>query len=147
VEQAARYSADPDQAPLWYSNIKWVRWQTPRPMQIGSLIEFIAHFLGKRLAYTYEIVEVVPGTRLIMRTAEELLPMETTYTWEAAGENATRMTFAQPAFPSDSHRSWRWRFDGRIKKIWRSSRSASNRPAPNNRKEPLRQAPEQSPRV
>jgi hypothetical protein len=33
-------------------------------------MSFVAHFLGRRLAYTYEIVDLVPGERLIMRTAE-----------------------------------------------------------------------------
>jgi catechol 2,3-dioxygenase-like lactoylglutathione lyase family enzyme len=34
------------------------------------------------MAYTYEIVEFVPGERLVMRTADGPFPMETTYTWQ-----------------------------------------------------------------
>ncbi|MEU7875546.1 hypothetical protein [Dactylosporangium sp. NPDC049140] len=30
----------------------------------------MARFLGRRLAYTYEVVEPVPGERLVMRTAQ-----------------------------------------------------------------------------
>lgn len=95
----ARYAADPDNAPLWYDNIKSVEWKTPRPAQVGSRIDFVAHFLGRRLAYTYEFVELVPGRRLTMRTPGPPFPMETTYTWE--NENgATRMTLRNRGTPS-----------------------------------------------
>ena len=45
-------------------------------------MDFVARFLGRRLAYTYEVVDLVPGERLVMRTADGPFPMETTYTWE-----------------------------------------------------------------
>src|SRR5919108_3223164 len=90
IAEVSRYAADPDNAPLWYANIKSVEWKTPRPAQVGSRVDFVAHFLGRRLAYTYEFVELVPGRRLKMRTPGPPFPMETTYTWE--NENgATRM--------------------------------------------------------
>ncbi len=93
------YAADPDHVPTWYANIKSVEWKTPRPIQVGSRIAFVAHFLGKQMAYTYEVVEFVPGKRLVMRTAEGPFPMETTYTWEAVDERRTRMTLRNRGTP------------------------------------------------
>jgi hypothetical protein len=82
-DEVAAYAMDPDHVPVWYANIRSVEWQTPRPAALGSRIAFVAQFLGRRLAYTYEIVEFAPGERLVMRTTEGPFPMETSYTWQA----------------------------------------------------------------
>jgi len=100
VAEVAAYAADPTNAPEWYVNIRQVDWQTEPPVRVGSRMDFVARFLGRRLAYTYEVVELVPGERLVMRTADGPFPMETTYTWEPAGEGATRMTLRNRGTPS-----------------------------------------------
>jgi hypothetical protein len=96
----AAFAGDPTNAPKWYVNIKAVEWKTAPPIAVGSKLAFVAHFLGRRLAYTYEVVEFVPGERLVMRTAEGPFPMETTYAWMSTGENNTRMTLRNRGEPS-----------------------------------------------
>jgi uncharacterized membrane protein len=100
VEIVAAYAADPSNAPEWYDNIDSVEWETQRLVQIGARVAFVARFLGRRLAYTYELVEVVPDERLVMRTAQGPFPMETTYTWRAVGDGRTRMTLRNRGEPS-----------------------------------------------
>jgi uncharacterized membrane protein len=99
VDHVSAYAADPENAPRWYDNIDSAQWQTSPPAQVGSQVSFVARFLGRRLEYTYEFVDLVPGERLVMRTAQGPFPMETTYTWTAAGEESTRMTLRNRGEP------------------------------------------------
>jgi len=97
--EVAAYAGDPSNAPQWYANIESVEWRTPHPAAVGSRLDFVARFLGRRLAYTYEVVELIPGERLVMRTAQGPFPMETTYTW-APVEGGTRMTLRNRGTPA-----------------------------------------------
>jgi len=98
-DKVAAYASNPDHAPEWYQNIKAADWITPQPLTVGTQIAFKARFLGRELAYTYEFVELIPGQKLVMRTAEGPFPMETTYTWEAIDDNTTRMTLRNRGVP------------------------------------------------
>ena len=98
--EVAEFAADPDNATRWYANIVEVTWETAPPLAVGSRLAFVARFLGRRLAYTYEIAELVAGERLVMRTSEGPFPMETTYEFDDAGPGATRMVLRNAGEPS-----------------------------------------------
>lgn len=100
LKEVAAFVANPNNAPEWYVNIKSVEWVTSPPLTVGSKIAFVAHFLGRRLAYTYEVVEYEPEATLVMRTAEGPFPMETTYQWRSIDENVTHMTLRNRGAPT-----------------------------------------------
>jgi uncharacterized membrane protein len=100
LRRVAEFSADPDNVPKWYVNIQSVEWKTPKPLSVGSKIAFRAKFLGRELAYTYEIVKFSPGQKLVMRTDQGPFPMETTYSWELVTESLTRMKLRNRGNPA-----------------------------------------------
>jgi uncharacterized protein YndB with AHSA1/START domain len=99
-EEVSRYASDPANAPQWYENIASVEWRSKPPFAVGSTMAFVASFLGRRLAYTYAVRELVPGERLVMSTADGPFAMETTYTWADAPGGGTRMTLRNRGEPS-----------------------------------------------
>ena len=100
ITKVSEYAANPDYAPEWYVNIHSAEWKTPKPLMIGSQIAFKAKFLGRELAYVYEVVEFIPGKKLVMKTANGPFPMETIYTWQTADANHTQMTLRNKGNPT-----------------------------------------------
>jgi uncharacterized protein YndB with AHSA1/START domain len=136
--EVAAYATDPDNTTSWYANIEAVEWETPRPLAVGSRLAFIASFLGRRLNYTYEIRELVPGERLVMSTAQGPFPMETTYIWQDAGDRATRMTLRNRGEPSGFAkvaapvmvRAMRRAMNGDLRRLSKILQQRASRPSP-----------------
>ncbi len=96
----AGYCCDPDNVTAWYANITAVQWETPGPLAIGSRFRFTSDFLGRRLQYTYEVAELVPAERLVMRSDESPFRMETAYTFQDTAGAATWMTVRNRGEPT-----------------------------------------------
>jgi hypothetical protein len=96
----ATFASDPANAPQWYVNIKSVEWKTDPPVRVGSEVAFVAHFLGRRIAYTYKVVEFAASRKMVMTTKEGPFPMETSYTWESLSLEQTEMILRNRGNPS-----------------------------------------------
>lgn len=99
-DEVAAYMSHPENAPEWYVNIKTMEWQTDPTVAVGAKAAFVAHFLGRRLAYVYEIVEYEPARRLVMRTADGPFAMETTYEFHPLDPTRTRVVLRNRGEPS-----------------------------------------------
>ena len=69
-------------------------------MGVGSRLAFVARFLGRRIEYVYEVVELAPGRRLVMQTDGRPFPMRTTYEWEPVDGSRTRMVLRNAGRPT-----------------------------------------------
>lgn len=98
--EVAAFAAEPTNAPQWYENIQEATWVGPPGLAVGARCHFVATFLGRRMVYTYEIRAWAPGERLVMHVADGPFPMQTTYTFEDAGDGATRMTLRNQGQPT-----------------------------------------------
>jgi hypothetical protein len=98
--EVAAYASDPENTTSWYENIKTVEWKSPKPLAVGSKVAFVAQFLGRRLEYTYEVKEIVPGERFVMATAQGPFPMETSYSWVDSPGGGTEMTIRNRGEPT-----------------------------------------------
>ncbi len=96
--EVAAFCSDPDKDTSWYVNITEVTWLTEKPARVGTRVARVAQFMGKRIAYTYEVRELVEGERLVMEATDSPFPMRTTYTWEDC-EGGCRMFLRNEGSP------------------------------------------------
>jgi hypothetical protein len=101
-DEVSAYACDPDKATSWYRNIVAVDWETPPPLGVGSRLAFVARFLGRRMAYVYEVKELTPGVRMVMATDgdDASFPMETTYEFQDAPDGGTTMRLRNRGGPA-----------------------------------------------
>ena len=100
IDDVSEFAGDPSNAPRWYRRISSAEWETDPPIMLGSRIAFRARFMGRDLAYVYEVTEYTPGEQVAMRTAEGPYPKATTYTWRPVGPDKTHMTLRNHGEPS-----------------------------------------------
>ena len=98
IKEVSNYASNPDNAAMWYKNIKSVSWISPKPLKIGSKIAFQANFLGRKLEYIYEVTELSP-TSLVMKTSHGPFAMETTYKWTNLSKDRTQMILRNKGNP------------------------------------------------
>jgi len=90
---------DQDNAPAWNESVASVEWEPSRPLGEGSRFTHVAEVLGRRVDYAYEVLELVPGERLVVSTEDGPFPLRATYTWADAHRGATTMTLHSYGHP------------------------------------------------
>jgi uncharacterized protein YndB with AHSA1/START domain len=83
------YMTDPTHEPEWIGGLREARLVGDPPLATGSRVERVAGFLGRRIDYLNEVVELDPPRRLDMRSVKAPFPMRITYTLEAGAGGTT----------------------------------------------------------
>jgi uncharacterized membrane protein len=90
-DQVAAYLRDPANDTTWIGGLRSARLLTPRPVGVGSQVERVAGFLGRRVQYVNEITELT-ADRLAMRSVRSPFPMRVTYGHRDAGDSLTEVS-------------------------------------------------------
>ncbi|OQP38929.1 hypothetical protein A4H97_19245 [Niastella yeongjuensis] len=98
-EKVAEFASDPGNAPSWCTHIKSVEWNNDAPLRAGARLVVNEQILRRSLQQVYEVVEIIPGQKMIMKTSGNGMGMETTVAWQALNENATCMTLRNRGVP------------------------------------------------
>jgi hypothetical protein len=90
-EEVAVYLRDPTNDTSWIGGLRSARLLTPGPLAVGSQVERVASFLGRRVEYVNEITELT-ADRLAMRSVRSPFLMRITYGHRDAGDGATEVS-------------------------------------------------------
>jgi hypothetical protein len=117
-DEVAAFVTDPANDPDWIGGVRMARRLDDGPVRVGSRVARVAVFLGRRIEYVNEVVELEPGSRLRMRSVSGPFPMDITYAFgdadggtrarvEVRGEAARFMRVADPLLGAMVRRSIR----------------------------------------
>ena len=90
-DEVAAYLRDPSNDTSWIGGLRSARLLTPGPVTVGSQVERVASFLGRRIRYVNEITELTDD-QLAMRSVRSPFPMRVTYGHHDAGGAATEVS-------------------------------------------------------
>ena len=117
LKEVWSYVIDPANDPVWQGVIVEVRRGAGVPLEVGSEIEEVSQFLGRRFDITYVVTEHEPMRRSAVRTTSGPVAATGSYTFEET-DGGTRFTMegevdahglfklAEPVFARLARREW-----------------------------------------
>jgi hypothetical protein len=93
-ERVAAYAMDPANDTSWIGALTEANVLTDGPVGVGTRVQRVASFLGKRIEYVNEVEEYDPPRRLHMRSVKAPFPMTVSYEFEPAPGGGTLMRIA-----------------------------------------------------
>jgi hypothetical protein len=89
--EVASWVTDPANDRTWILALSEVNQVTDPPIRVGSRVERVARFLGRRIVYLNEVVEYEAESRLVMKSVKAPFPMAVRYEFTDAEGGATRV--------------------------------------------------------
>jgi hypothetical protein len=93
------YLVDPANDVTWTSGLLEARPLTEGGLRPGARVERVSKFLGRRMTYTIDVIEVDEGRSIRMKTSAGPFPIEVTYLLEPA-DGGTRFSIRNQGEPS-----------------------------------------------
>ena len=89
-DQVAAYLREPGNDTEWIGGVRSARLLSSGPVRVGSQVERVASFLGRRIRYVNEVTDLTDD-HLTMRSVSSPFPMRVTYRHDDAGNGATEV--------------------------------------------------------
>jgi carbon monoxide dehydrogenase subunit G len=93
--EVAAFVMDPANDQTWIKAFSSVEPLTDPPTAVGSQVKRVAGFMGRRIVYVMEVVELEPESRLVMKTVEGPFPMTVHYEFEPLGSEGESGTLVR----------------------------------------------------
>lgn len=84
-EEVAAFAMEAENDTRWIGGISSARRLTPGPTVVGTRVERVASFMGRRIDYVMEVAELDPGRKVVLRSIKSPFPMKVTYSFEPNG--------------------------------------------------------------
>ena len=92
AEDVFAFFADASNNPRWQKGQVSCEWVTPPPVEVGSIYQQEARFLGRRVLTRFEVVEYIPGRVIAINSVESSFPIRVRRTVEPLGSSRSRVT-------------------------------------------------------
>jgi len=118
LEEVWEYVIDPANDPVWQGMVTEVRSGGEEPLHVGSQIDEVFQFLGRKFDVTLEVTEHEPMSRSAVKASSGPVPMQGRYRFESVNGGATRFSIegetdahglfklAEPVFARITRREW-----------------------------------------
>jgi uncharacterized protein YndB with AHSA1/START domain len=98
VEQVFAFVGDTRNTTRWHPSLTEARATLDGPAQVGTQITEVRTFIGRKMESTFEIVEMEPNKRIVMKSETGPFPLKVTMTFESLG-NTSRITLEADTEP------------------------------------------------
>jgi uncharacterized membrane protein len=82
ADEVAAFAMEAENDTRWIGGVASARRLTPWPTAVGTRVERVAHFLGRRIDYVMEVTALDPGRRIVLQSIRSPFPMKVTYSFE-----------------------------------------------------------------
>jgi uncharacterized protein YndB with AHSA1/START domain len=88
-EDVAAFAMEAENDTRWIGGISEAHRLTPGPTAVGTRVQRVASFMGKRIDYLMEVAELEPSRKIVMRSIKSPFPMRVTYAFEPEGSGTS----------------------------------------------------------
>jgi len=87
VEQVFAFIRDTRNTARWHPSVSEARSTLEGPAEIGTQVTEVRTFLGRKMELTFEIVELEPNKRIVMKSISGPLPLKIAVTFASQGND------------------------------------------------------------